>query len=138
MISMMFRVMGADGHRQRVSFRPSFVYFNRVVSENGLSTVELIECRCSDITHSNDFVDLIITASSESACVSNLRSQLFDGIFENSRFGEVYFIKDYRTFCSGLCVFGDTCYFHDSQSNITHSMLIPFNWDPASSNGGIH
>lgn len=25
MYSMMFRVMGFDGHRQRVSFRPSFV-----------------------------------------------------------------------------------------------------------------
>lgn len=24
MISMMFSVMGADGHRQRVSFRPSY------------------------------------------------------------------------------------------------------------------
>ena len=37
MYSMMFRVMGFDGHRQRVSFRPSFVYFNRVVSVGSCS-----------------------------------------------------------------------------------------------------
>lgn len=136
MISMMFRVMGADGHRQRVSFRSSFVFFQRVISEDGFTSMYLIECRCSDITHSNDYVDLIITACSEAACVSNLRSQLSDGIFENSRFGEVYLVADYCTSCSGLLNYGCNYDYYDS-SNSTHSM-ISFNWDLASSNGGIY
>lgn len=136
MVSMMFRVMGADGHRQRVSFRSSFVFFQRVISEDGFTNMHLIECRCSDITQSNDYVDLLITASSEAACVSNLRSQLSDGIFENSRFGEVYLISDYCTSCTGLLNYGSNFDFYDS-FNSTHSMTL-FNWDPASSTGGIY
>lgn len=136
MISMMFRVMGADGHRQRVSFRSSFVFFHRVISEGGCSSIELIECRCSDLTYSNDYVDLIITASSEAACISILRSHLSDGIFENSRFGEVYLGTVFNTYCMGLCNFGSNYNSYDSHSNT--SSFIPFNWDSASSNGGIY
>ena len=96
----------------------------------------LIECRCSDITHSNDYVDLLISASSEAACVSNLRSQLSDGIFKNSRFGEVYLVSDFCTSCTGLLNYGCNYDFYDS-SNSTHSM-ISFDWGSASSNGGIY
>lgn len=131
MISMMFRVMGADGHRQRVSFRPSYV-----LRCGDFSCFTLIEVLCSDITCSNDFVDLIITSSSESDCISILRAQLSDGIFECSRFGDVYRVTGIASSCFGLADFDDDFYLYDSSCN--GIQLVPFNWDSSAVTGGIY
>lgn len=130
MYSMMFRVTGMDGHRQRVSFRPSYVL--RFVDSSCFTSIEVL---CSDITGSNDFVDLIITSSSEFDCISILRAQLSDGIFENSRFGEVYLATGISSSFFGLADFDDDFYLYDSSCNGIH--FVPFNWDPAACTGGI-
>ena len=133
MYSMMFRVYGQDGHRQRVSFRPSYV-----LRFDYSSCFTLIEVLCSDITGSNDFVDLIITSSSESDCISILRAQLSDGIFENSRFGDVYRVSVTGIASStfGLADFDDNFYLYDSSCN--GIQLVPFNWDSSAVSGGIY
>lgn len=130
MYSMMFRVNGLDGHRQRVSFRPSYVL--RCDS----SCFNLIEVLCSDITGSHDFVDLIITSSSEFDCISILRAQLSDGIFENSQFGEVYLAVGISSLSFGLADLDDDFYLLDPSFNGIH--FVPFNWDSAACTGGIY
>lgn len=54
----------------------------------------------------------------------------------NSRFGEVYLVSDFCTSCSGLLNYGCNYDFYDSSNSIRS--MISFNWDLASSNGGIY
>lgn len=75
-----FRVYGADGHRQRVSFGPSSDY-----SPRGCHISE----RNSDLTGTNDYSELIITAATETDCFRALLSQIEDGAFENARTGKI-------------------------------------------------
>ena len=79
-----WRVYGRDGHRQRVSFEPSVRYdFSR-----GNAT-RIVEIECADKTGTNDYVRLIITRNSMEECDAEMRGQISDGIFENSRVGRI-------------------------------------------------
>lgn len=79
-----WKVYGADGHRQRESFSPSAVYD---FSENGKTRI--IEIENADKTGTNDFSIIRITRDTSEECEEEMEGQLFDGIFENSRFGKV-------------------------------------------------
>ena len=82
MVRVTFRVFGKDGHRQRASFGKSFEFVKLGGSAH-------IKCLCEDITLTNKFVDVIITADSLECCVAELNAQLSDGIFETCTVGKI-------------------------------------------------
>lgn len=77
-----WKVYGAEGHRQRESFFPSYSYdFNK----DGVK----IDVMNSDQTGTNDYTIIRIYAPSAEECENELWGQISDGIFENSRTGTV-------------------------------------------------
>lgn len=85
MESMIFVVFGADGHRQRESFNNSRKF------NTERATVEVFN---SDRTGSNLYTLIQITAEDFEACREEFNGQLSDGVFENSRTGEIIEIAD--------------------------------------------
>lgn len=84
MVTIKYRIYGAEGHRQRESFSPSFKYdFSRG------SHTRIIEVQNSDITGTNEYSVMIITRDTYEECESELWGQISDGIFEDSRVGLV-------------------------------------------------
>ena len=82
---MKWKVYGADGHRQRESFCPSYVYD----FSNEKDGVRIIQVDCADKTGTNDYVFVTITRPTIKLCYEEFNGQLSDGIFENSRVGRV-------------------------------------------------
>lgn len=85
MESMLFVVFGADGHRQRESFNKSWSF------ETERAAVEIFN---SDRTGSNLYTLMQITAEDFEACRREMEGQITDGVFENSRTGEIIEITD--------------------------------------------
>ena len=84
MITRIWKVYGAEGHRQRESFNKSYKYdFSK---END---VRIIEIENSDKTGTNDYSVVKITRNTSEECQDELDGQISDGIFENSRVGIV-------------------------------------------------
>lgn len=79
-----WKVYGADGHRQRESFSPSYKYD---FSENG--ETRIIEVENADKTGNHLFSIVRITRNTFLECEYELNGQLYDGIFENSRTGRI-------------------------------------------------
>ena len=85
MITRSWKVYGADGHRQRISFGKSihWVFSNE---ENG---IRIIDVDCEDQTNTNEYVIVHITREKEEDCESEFWGQVSDGLFENARIGKV-------------------------------------------------
>ena len=77
-----YHVYGENGHRQRESFNESY---ELAQTKEGA----LIEVHNSDITGTNDYSEIEITAKNERECDEILNVQLSDGIFENCRTGKI-------------------------------------------------
>ena len=84
MFTKAWKVYGADGHRMKESFNPSFKYD---FSEG--DRTRIIEVDNSDKTGTNEYSVIRITCNTEMDCRSELEGQLSDGIFENCRTGYV-------------------------------------------------
>lgn len=80
-----FRVYGAEGHRQRESFYRSYV--SDISRPNSPRSIEV---RNSDKTGTNDFSILQIVGESDIDCYIELQLQLSTGAFECSKVGDVY------------------------------------------------
>lgn len=83
-VTRSWKVYGAEGHRQRESFNESCVY-DFTEGED----VRKIEVENSDKTGTNNYSIVRITRNTAEQCEEELESQISDGIFENSRVGEV-------------------------------------------------
>lgn len=83
-VTRAWKVYGADGHRQRESFRPSYKYD---FSDDGKTRI--IEVENADKTGSNDYSIIRITRDTYEECEKEFFGQLCDGIFENSRTGRI-------------------------------------------------
>lgn len=83
-VTRAWKVYGADGHRQRESFFPSYKYN---FSQNGETLI--IEVENADKTETNDFSIIRITRGTAEECQNEFYGQLYDGIFENSRTGRI-------------------------------------------------
>lgn len=77
----MWKVYGVKGHRQRESFADS-----SVTQLNDNSFIYVVN---SDITKTNDYSVVAISSEKIESCNDILEGQLSDGIFENSKVGEV-------------------------------------------------
>lgn len=84
MITKRYKIYGLTGHRQRESFTPSHSF--QVVRNNEIIKIDVLN---SDKTGTNEYTALIITASTPELCEEELNGQLSDGIFENSRTGNI-------------------------------------------------
>ena len=84
MVTRAWEVYGADGHRQRESFSPSYVY-----DFSTSDRTRIIAVHNSDKTGTNDYSLVIITMDTAEDCEREFEGQLYDGIFENSAFGRV-------------------------------------------------
>ncbi len=84
-VTRTWRVYGAEGHRQGVSFDPSVKYD---WSDKKLGT-RILEVLNSDITGTNSYTVVRITRDSAEECERELSGQITDGLFENSRVGKV-------------------------------------------------
>lgn len=84
-----FRIYGKTGHRQKASFGDS-IY---IEWSDGMA----IEFRCSDVTGTNKFVDMLIFCDSLAACIKEAQGQILDGFFENCRVGKVC-VKSFNYF----------------------------------------
>ena len=87
-VKMTWKVYGAVGHRQKVSFEPS-VKYDWSIGED----TRIVELQNSDITGTNDYSVIIITRNTEISCRAELAAQLSDGIFESSRYGKIEFVS---------------------------------------------
>lgn len=83
-VTRAWKVYGWDGHRQIVSFSPSF---SDDFSEDGAARIIAVEN--SDLTGTNEYSIVRITRNTAEECYDELLGQLSDGIFENARFGKV-------------------------------------------------
>ena len=73
-----YRVYGEEGHRQAVSFGQSSYCATRSFAMVAL---------CSDVTGTNEYVDVDVYAPDIFACDETIEGQVWDGLFENSRVG---------------------------------------------------
>jgi hypothetical protein len=83
-VTRTYKVYGADGHRQRESFFPSCLHD---FSEGG--NTRIIEVLNADRTGTNDYSILRVTRNTAEECDREMRGQVSDGAFENSRVGRV-------------------------------------------------
>ena len=88
-VTRVFKVYGAYGHRQRVSFQPSFT---RDFTEG--DNIRVLEVLNSDSTGTNEYSIVRITRNTAEECERELNGQISDGIFENARTGRVEEITD--------------------------------------------
>lgn len=91
MFTKAWKVYGARGHRQAVSFEPSFKY--DFSDENG---IRIIEVENSDKTGTNDYSIIRVTRNTEDECEKEILGQISDGIFENFRIGDVKEIERFN------------------------------------------
>ncbi len=85
MITRTWKVYGAEGHRQRESFRESSSFTSWSGSR--------VEVENADKTGTHDYSIVRITAETADACQDELEGQISDGIFENSRVGGIVEIE---------------------------------------------
>lgn len=84
MMTRAWKVYGAEGHRQRESFRDSYRYD---FSRDG--KIRILEVENSDLTGTNDYSIIRITRDTAEECERELWGQIGDGVFENSRTGNI-------------------------------------------------
>ena len=83
MTTRIWKVYGAQGHRQRTSFEPSFIY-----DWSNENQTKIVEIENADKTGTNEYSIIKITTDSAADCEKEFFAQLSDGIFENSRVGK--------------------------------------------------
>ena len=79
-----WKVYGVDGHRQKESFNNSATFD---FSEG--DKIRKIEVENADRTGTNEYSIIRITRNTADECLAELEGQLSDGIFENSKTGDI-------------------------------------------------
>lgn len=85
-VTRAWKVYGVAGHRQRESFRHSYVCSPYLPRENG--DFYILEVINGDITGTNEYTVLCITRETAKKCEEELDGQISDGVFENARTGD--------------------------------------------------
>lgn len=84
MVTKTWKVYGINGHRQKESFNDSYRY-----NFSAKDITRIIEVFNADKTGTNDYSIIRITRDNAEDCYDELNGQITDGIFENSRVGDV-------------------------------------------------
>lgn len=88
-ITKRWKVWGAEGHRQKLSFGESIHWDFSTDSKT-----RIIDVDAEDKTGTNDYVIVTITRDSAEECERELAGQLDDGLFENAKYGKIEKITD--------------------------------------------
>ena len=80
-----WKVYGAEGHRQKISFGES-IHWDFSNKENG---IRIIDVDCEDRTNTNEYVIVHITRNNSEECEREFLAQVSDGLFEKARIGKV-------------------------------------------------
>ena len=80
-----WKVYGAAGHRQKISFGES-IHWDFSNNENG---IRIIDVDCEDRTKTNEYVIVHITRKNSEDCEKEFWGQVSDGLFENARIGNI-------------------------------------------------
>lgn len=86
-ITRAWRAYGVQGHRQKEAFNASYRWDFSEGGEGGRTRI--IEVCNADITGTHDYSLVAITRDSAQECADELDGQITDGIFENSRVGDI-------------------------------------------------
>lgn len=92
-ITKIWKVYGAEGHRQRMSFGESVKYDWTGCNEY-IKGTRIFEAINADKTGTNDYTIIKITRDTVEECEATLEGQISDGYFENSRTGKVVEITE--------------------------------------------
>ncbi len=84
-VTRAWKVYGTPGHRQRESFEKSYKWD----FSDKVDGVRILDVENSDKTGTNDYTLVRITRNTAQECEDELWGQITDGIFENSRTGNV-------------------------------------------------
>lgn len=84
-----YRVYGADGHKQKESFRKSYTYN----FSNEASGTRIIEVRNYGKTKTHDYTEVTITRNTRRECADEISGQVSDGIFEDVNVGKVEIVS---------------------------------------------
>ena len=88
MVTRSWKIYGANGHRQKISFYPSESY-DWTNCDYNPGKIRIVEMLNSDTTGTNEYTILRITRDTAEDCEHELNGQISDGIFENARTGAV-------------------------------------------------
>lgn len=83
-VTKRWKVWGAEGHRQSLSFGDSIHWDFGKDGET-----RIIDVDAADKTGTNDYVIVTITRDSAEECERELAGQLDDGLFENAKYGKI-------------------------------------------------
>lgn len=89
MVTVSYKVYGRPGHRQALSFEPSFKW-----DWSHGDDVRILECECSDKTGTNEYVIVHVTRNTIEECRDEMSGQLSDGLFEDVGYGTVMYLKE--------------------------------------------
>lgn len=89
----MWKIYGAEGHRQRMSFGES-VRDDFTGSNEWIKGIRIFEAINADKTGTNDYTIIKITRETAQECDEELEGQISDGYFENARVGKVVEITE--------------------------------------------
>lgn len=92
-VTKMWKVYGAEGHRQRMSFGES-VRDDFTGSNEWIKGIRIFEAINADKTGTNDYTIIKITRETAQECDEELEGQISDGYFENARVGKVVEITE--------------------------------------------
>lgn len=98
-ITKIWKVYGAEGHRQRMSFGES-VRDDFTGSNEWIKGIRIFEAINSDKTGTNEYSIIKITRETAQECDEELWGQISDGYFENARTGKVVEITEEE--CSSI------------------------------------
>lgn len=83
-VTRVWKVFGAEGHRQKASFLDSVSY-----DWSDGEKVRKFSVECYDKTGTHEYVVVRITRNTAKQCEEELEGQLSDGFFENVRTGAI-------------------------------------------------
>lgn len=94
MTQMAWRVYGEAGHTQRESYRASYEWD---FSEG--NDTRIIEVENADKTGTHMYSILRVTRNTKAECEDEMRGQISDGVFENSKVGRVVWMETLKNGC---------------------------------------
>ena len=81
-VTRTWKVYGRLGHRQAISFSPSFTW-----DFSAEGNVRILDVENSDKTGTNEYTLVHITRNTREECLEEIRGQVTDGLFENYSVG---------------------------------------------------
>lgn len=84
MVTISFKITGAEGHRHKASFGAS-----RHFDWSKEDFPRVVEVFCADVLETHQYIVLRVSASTDAEARHECQSQVDDGLFEGCRYGKI-------------------------------------------------